>query len=189
MESVFQTDLLGRTPLHVAITNHCSFEIVKLLLPAIEHTDAYGRTALHVAASLSPSRSGCSCLQSEQKQLLELVSLLYDAYPQAVSIPDEQGRCPWERAVSHAVQAFLRQEHQHILPPRVHLIKKKEDSHHDHTHPTEDIDEDSTYYSSCFVPHEIEWYDDDDDDYDLSTVGTGGVSRAPRRRPYQRFEL
>jgi len=117
-------DMLGRTPLHVAAAHGCSAKVVARLIngvsaimPAVAK-DAMGRHALHWACT---NPHGCendisSNINFRRKKIsrnkfidglsatenrIQVVTLLLEAYPEAVLIADDEGLKPIDLALAH----------------------------------------------------------------------------------------
>lgn len=97
-------DEMGRTPLHVAVENHCTEDIVErlltgdnLLMPAVMR-DNWDRTPLHVAASapiVKPAKKklfGPDQASIDTWNKRRTIFVLLEHYPEAATLTDAHGK-------------------------------------------------------------------------------------------------
>lgn len=93
-------DHMGRTPLHVAVVNgYSTSEIIQvlvsgesLIMPAV-HRDSSRRTALHWACQPVQMKSRRKTQMAQWHQKLS-IEILLEAFPEAASLRDEDGKTP-----------------------------------------------------------------------------------------------
>jgi len=89
LDNVKNKDKDGKLPLHLALENKATFEVISALLAAypeaVKEKDKYGRFPLHSAA--------------ENKATFEVISALLTAYPEAAKEKDDDGKLPLHHAV------------------------------------------------------------------------------------------
>lgn len=157
-----KVDLFGRSPLYLAIVHRCDMSIVMKLLDAIETTDLFGRTPLHLAVLVHSKRP--------DPKSLNLINILFHAYPPALLACDKQGQTPLDLVVNPTCNSKLIQQ----------LLEFK----HSTTEATEDTDATSQF---DLYPFEIQVTTSSyDDDLSLSSIGTGGISTPDRKGPSKR---
>jgi Ankyrin repeats (3 copies) len=179
------TDRYGMTPLHIAAASGASIDVVERLLrgtvgSSALATDSMNRLPLHWAccnpSGLSPQmpRQGlfpaCGATRRDSDNMLAIVQKLIKVYPQAVWMVDRDGATPFDLAAARRADTTM-------LVLLDITMKKTETKQRDTTeYSNTDLD------SSLDIPWEVsESFDPDADD--MSTIGTGGVSR---RRHKQR---
>ena len=148
-----KVDLLGRSPLYLAIVHRCDLNIVMKLLDAIETTDLYGRTPLHLAVLV---HSKCPSPES-----LNLINALFHSHPPALLARDVWGQTPLDLVANSRSNTKLIQQ----------FLEFKRNN----TEATEDTETTSLF---DLYPFEIQvtTSSDDDDASSCSSIGTGGVS-------------
>ena len=190
------TDMQSRTPLHLAVAHNCDIAVIDRLMngvvsvvPAVTK-DVWHRLPLHWACA-NPKGStkeswSLSCTSfprlTESDNMIKIVEALVKAYPHAVTVKDWFGLTPFDLAVKNFADPYVI----HILD-NVLMSNRSATVVIDHSGSgTEDT-------SQPDVPLEVpsaQCCTSDFDD-DVSSIGTGGVSRCARniKKPTYRRPL
>jgi hypothetical protein len=165
VDATMVVDKRGRTPLHMAAASGCSTAVMDLLMrenTAVLTLDHEGRYPLHWACTYNPGRGS----KKNADDRVQVIRQLIEAYPVSVVTKDREGNTPMILATKNkADKRILAALHfvARILP--VNVAKD----------PASTVTE-----STIEIPQEaVCSYGDDDDD--VSSVGSRGVSRHPRR--------
>jgi hypothetical protein len=175
------TDIQGRTPLTVAVIHNCDVSVIRRLLngvttfvPAVTK-DTWQRLPLHWACThesiVSKSSWSIKC-HSKAKgcdNMIKIIEALLKAYPYAAVVKDVAGMTPFDIAFNKFADPYVQQ----ILRTAWESYQPKEDKSKACTDMTE----------SSEIPFEefvADMYCDDYDD--VSSMGTGGVSKVKNRR-------
>jgi ankyrin repeat protein len=171
-------DAAGRTPLHICAAFGASADVTELLMrdsTAVLTPDHARRYPLHWACA-HPHGCGSNTNKTQHKKasednMVEVINKLIEAYAVAVISPDKNGHSPLDLAA--AAQADGR------ILSALRFVKKILPSNGllDHT---ASIETDSRGGGADDVPATLDTVCADDDD-DLSSVGSRGVSRHVRR--------
>lgn len=199
---VTATDMLGRTPLHVAVANRCDVAVVDRLLQKSSLSssttvrDYWGRTPLHWAVVSDnsadngfrgfcvPARvSTTKLMEALENQIKTVCTLIEDCF-ELLFIRDEDGRTPLELAVHHQADGIIL----YLLAGRATSTKKLlkfstlcVDKFVHRTPRAESVDHLTHPTFPVTVVHCDHDYDCDDDEGDaaseVSSVGSGGISK------------
>jgi hypothetical protein len=171
------TDLLSRTPLHIAVMNDCEVAVIERLLsgtvtlvPAVAK-DSQQRLPLHWACIRPKSKDywwqSCAARLRDSENTIRVIETLLDAYPHAVHVQDQTGMTPLDLAIVNF-------SHPYVLRLLDDLTMSKSPTAIDHSN-SETVD---TLQSD--IPYEISNSSNDDehghDEDDVSSIGTGGIS-------------
>lgn len=175
------TDIQGRTPLTVAVIHNCDVSVIRRLLngvttivPAVTK-DTWERLPLHWACThestiAKPSWSIlCTAKAKGCDNMTKIIEALLKAYPYAAVVKDVAGMTPLDIAVNKFADPYVQQ----ILRIAWESYQPKEDKSKACT----DVTENSEIPFEEFVADMM--YDDFDD---VSSMGTGGVSKVKNRR-------
>jgi Ankyrin repeats (many copies) len=156
-------DAQGRTPLHIAAASNCSVQVIQLLMrdnTAVLTKDHARRYPLHWACAKPGSK------KKLVDNMVQVINSLIEEYPISVIAMDHEGNTPMDLATANKadkqILAALRFVAK-ILPANVSKS------------PSNSLGTATTYQ----IPREA--YCDEDDDDDLSSVGSQGVSRHAQR--------
>lgn len=182
------TDIQGRTPLTVAVIHNCDVSVIRRLLngvttivPAVTK-DTWQRLPLHWACTHESTVSKpswsilCHANSKGYDNMIKIIEALLKAYPYAVVVKDVAGMTPLDIAVNKFADPYVQQ----ILRMKWESYQPKEDKSKACTEATENSE----------IPFEefvADMYDDDFDD--VSSMGTGGVSKVKNRRKKKTNEL
>jgi len=197
-------DAEGRTPLHCAVLRRCSAAVVRLLLgdelstaASVQDTTTEGSYPLHYAvlrADNQKKRSNKKAAAAATEHSLQVIQLMLEAYPEALTAQDNHGQTPLDLAkktsasidprilanLQHAAKILARSKNQHGTNDNIAIFKGKTGSSGQETVTT------STELSDDFLMElplrqvKIVAFEGDDDD--LSSVGEGGVSSHPFKK-------
>ncbi len=175
------TDIQGRTPLTVAVIHNCDVSVIRRLLngvttivPAVTK-DTWERLPLHWACThestvAKPNWSIlCNAKAKDCDNMTKIVEALLKAYPYAAVVKDVAGMTPLHIAANKLADPYVQQ----ILRIAWESYQPKEDKSKACT----DVTENSEIPFEEFVADMM--YDDFDD---VSSMGTGGVSKVKNRR-------
>lgn len=182
------TDIQGRTPLTVAVVHNCDVSVIRRLLngvttivPAVTK-DTWQRLPLHWACSHESTVSKpnwsikCNSKAKSCDNMIKIIEALLKAYPYAAVVKDVAGMTPLDIAVSKFADPYVQQ----ILRMAWESYQPKEDKSKACT----DVTESSEIPFEEFV---ADMYCDDFDD--VSSMGTGGVSKVKNRRKKKIIEV
>jgi hypothetical protein len=182
------TDIQGRTPLTVAVINNCDASVVRRLLngittivPAVTK-DTWQRLPLHWACThesivSKPTWSiQCNSKAKDCDNMIKIIEALLKAYSYAVVVKDVAGMTPYDIAVNKFADPYVQQ----ILRLAWESYQPKEDKSKACT----DVTESSEIPFEEFV---ADMYGDDFDD--VSSMGTGGVSKVKNRKKKKVIEV
>ena len=183
------TDIQGRTPLTVAVIYNCDVSVIRRLLngvttivPAVTK-DTWQRLPLHWACThestvAKPNWSiMCNSKAKNCDNMIKIIEALLKAYPYASVVKDVAGMTPLDIAVNKFADPYVQQ----ILRMAWESYQPKEDKSKACT----DVTESSEIPFEEFVADMF--YDDFDDD--VSSMGTGGVSKVKNRRKKKIIEV
>ena len=190
------TDAHGRTPLHIAVACGCSFAVIELLLQDDNTEAAYmmdhsNRYPLHWACTCSHiatiAKTNSSSRGREVDNTVKIINRLLEIYAMAVIAKDDLGCTPWDIAKSVSADPRIINALQfvkNLLP-----VKKRIKSHPDEaTVITGIMTKNPIREAICIYnnnnAHDHSFMDGDD----VSSIGSRGVSKAPRRRRRTRSE-
>jgi hypothetical protein len=170
-------DAKGRTPLHIAATFGCSLDVVALLMAgnstAALTKDLAGRYPLHWACAHSVSSYALS--KKAQKKaadsMVQVINALIEAYVVAAVVKDQAGHTPLDLAV--AAHADPRTIAALQLVAKILAANNNNNGANKNTNKTSSTSTKSTYE---IMPVKVAVFDGDNDD-DVSSVGSRGVSR------------
>lgn len=166
-------DSSGRTPLHVAVGSGCSLQVAELLMSgntAVLTQDHARRYPLHWAcANPHGLVNGGTNQKKATENMVQVINTLIEAYAVAVVSKDEQGNTPMDLAVAAKADSRVISALRFVtkIMPTGLISKDSAD-----TEPTFVI---PTFAVICGND------DNSDNDDDLSSVGSRGVSRHVRR--------
>lgn len=177
------TDLRGRTPLHLAVHYCCEPSVIKRLvygvvsvLPAVTK-DSTGRLPLHWACENPQGftiKSACMlCCGNRPKncdKMVEIIEMLMKVYPHAVTVKDMAGNTPLTLAIANGA------DHNTILllDRAYQKLRGENASTSSGTNETEiEVDFPVDYAGATY-------FDPHDPGDDVSSIGTGGISRYNR---------
>jgi ankyrin repeat protein len=180
------TDIQGRTPLTVAVIYNCDVSVIRRLLngvttivPAVTK-DSWQRLPLHWACTHESIfvkgtwSIKCTAKAKESDNMVRIIEALLKAYSYAAVVQDVAGMTPLDIVVNNRSDPYVQQ----IIRMAWESFQPKEDK-------SKACTADNT--ESTDVPFEefdTDFFDDDFDD--VSSIGTGGVSRARNRRSKSR---
>lgn len=185
------TDMLGRSPLHVAVQHGCCVAVVELLLdhaaaagPGIITRDYWGRSALHWAVSTNEqptmmggfgfcfggSTAATSKLLDEMETRVKTVCALTQACPDMVYIRDEDGRTPFQLAIHCQADSALLYL---LAAPNSNIINKTSTAdHHEKV-----VQSEQTAATEDTAHNPLEMMVECKDHDDASSIGSGGISK------------
>jgi hypothetical protein len=182
------TDIQGRTPLTVAVIHNCDVSVIRRLLngvttivPAVTK-DTWQRLPLHWACTHESTvvKSNwaikCTAKAKDCDNMVRIIEALLKAYPYAAVVKDVAGMTPLEIAANNRADLYVQQ----IIRMAWESYQPKEDK-------SKACSADNT--ESTDIP--FEEFDTDCFDYefdDVSSIGTGGVSRVRNRKSKSRHE-
>jgi hypothetical protein len=175
------TDIQGRTPLTVAVINNCDISVIRRLLsgvtaivPAVTK-DSWQRLPLHWAcshSSIAKKRSwsiACTDKSKSSDNMVRIVETLLKVYPHAAAWKDVAGLTPFDIATKNRADPYVLQ----IVGFAWECQKKREDPSKASTESTLNSD----------IPLDELKTDPLNFDFDdLSSIGSGGVSKYCRQR-------
>jgi Ankyrin repeats (3 copies) len=175
------TDMQGRTPLTVAVINNCHVSVIRRLLDGVTKTipalttDSCKRLPLHWACThesivSKPNWSiRCTAKAKDSENMTSIIETLLRAYPNAAIVKDITGLTPWDIAVKKNADPYVQQ-----------ILRIAWDSHQ-HKEDKSKACTDATETSEMPFEEFLGIMEDDFDD--VSSMGSGGVSRVRNRHP------
>lgn len=169
-----QVDSIGRTPLHVAVNHGASVAVLQELMAGVSVRDHAGRYPLHWACA-----SNKSSKRRRRKKRIEdsvrTVNALLEAYPVAATAKNHQSKTPLDLALESKRTAVGIISSLHFAIQIMNKASTKPDDHSESS-TKETV---STFEESTKFTPKIQ-----EDDFDLSTVGSWSVSQSqhPVRR-------
>lgn len=180
------TDMLSRTPLHVAVAHGCEHAVIDRLLngtvtvvPAVTK-DAQQRLPLHWACCSTKTkgatrdvwwRVNCGARASDSENSTRIIEALVKAYPHAVTVKDRSGLTPLDLATANNAHPYiLRLLDDHVAsksPSGVELSNSGTDETFEADIPFEIGDFYNGFQCGSHFDH---------DDDDISSIGVGGLS-------------
>jgi hypothetical protein len=175
------TDIQGRTPLTVAVIHNCDISVINRLLsgvtavvPAVTK-DTWQRLPLHWACThsstaLKPSWS-LSCMAKAKgcDNMVTIIETLLKVYPHAAAVSDVAGMTPYDIATKNHADPYVL----HIVGMAWECHKSREDPSRASTESTSCSDLPVDEFSTDILNFDFD---------DLSTIGTGGVSKYCRKK-------
>lgn len=174
------TDIQGRTPLTVAVIHNCDISVIQRLLsgvtavvPAVTK-DSWQRLPLHWACSHSIIATKsfwslvCSDSSKNNDNMIKIIETLLKVYPHASAVKDVAGMTPFDIATKNRADPYILR----IVGMAWEFQKRREDPSKSGTQST---------YNSDIPLDEFKTDPEDFDFDDLSSIGSGGVSKYCRR--------
>lgn len=193
------TDMLGRTPLHVGAAKGCSSAVmsrlvsgVSVVMPAVAK-DSSGRFALHWACANPDGEDlvvTCGGLRKSLKKnndnvspadnMVQVIFLLLKAYPEASTIPDNQGETPLDLAIMHGAEPRIIQlvEDSYQSCKKARSFRANGRPKYKDLHKTAKENSATEGSSDEEIPAEVSEHDYDE----VSSIGSAGVSLYARKK-------
>ena len=206
-------NMLGQSPLHLAVVHGCDICVIERLLqdmsPTLTPRDIWGRTPLHwIVANDSAVNVGCfgstsKKLRRDLDSKVKIITAITASFPSFLHIRDKEGFTALELGISHEADGAL-----------LYLLRKASQQHN--AHPKNDLtvcnnrnkidskpnwcprpigtpDTSLSHLSNVDSDIPLEIIEMTDSCYlsgdDASSVGSGGISKFhhPTSRPQQRL--
>jgi len=173
-----QMDTIGRTPLHVAVHHGASLAVLQELMAGVSMRDHAGRYPLHWACASNKSRESRRRKKGIENSV-RTVNALLEAYPVAATAKNHQSKTPLDLALQSKRSAVGIISSLRFAIQIMNKAPTKPDDHSEcSTKETVSTVEESTKFAPKILNKPSSMFSIEEDDFDLSTVGSWSVSQS-----------